>query len=335
MAFDLRNFASNVGTTLSNAWNSQKRKNISTNIGKTVNTGVQNASKLAVNTYNNSKPIIQGAVKQMASSVGNAVKTNAPIIASSVGNTLKTGAVNAGNGLRGLVTNYVNSKKSMIDPRANKQILIDRQKYGVPNKTIVSTEVKTPSITPTTQPQKVGVKGIEGFTRTGSGTQYYDSINKSSTENGLHPALLAGLLFQESGIENGKVNSQPVYNENGQAVIDSKTGKQLISVDRGIAQINNIAHPEVTDAQANDPNFAIPWAAKEIAYNIKHFNGDVNRAIAAYNVGRGGANIQGPEVYGGGPKGQTYLNNLAQNLTPELQKYLGLKTGAIKSPLKK
>lgn len=329
--FDLRSLASNIGNSISNAWNSKKRKEVSAGINADVSRVSNNMSNTIKNAYNTSKPIVTGAVKSMATTVANKVKEKAPIVAQN----FKSTASLAGQGLRGMVNNYVQEKNKVLDPRSSKQISIDREKYGTPTKTLVRTEIKVPSVTPTAQPQKVGVKDIEGFVRKGSGVQYYDNIVKSSNDNGLHPALLAGLLFQESGIETGKTNSQPVYNQNGQPVIDPKTGKQLISIDRGIAQINNIAHPEVSDAQANDPNFAIPWAAKEIAYNIKHFNGDINRAIAAYNVGRGGANIQGPEVYGGGPKGQTYLNNLAQNLSPELQKYLGLKTGAIKTPQKK
>lgn len=56
-------------------------------------------------------------------------------------------------------------------------------------------------------------------------------------------------------------------------------------VDRSLCQINSKAHPEVTDAQAYSPEFAIPWAAQYLKDHIDAL-GDVDAGLAAYNVGR-------------------------------------------------
>lgn len=126
-----------------------------------------------------------------------------------------------------------------------------------------------------------------------------DSANKF----GVDPNLLAAVLFQESRYNPKAVGGDPN--------------------DRGIAQINSIAFPNVSSSQAFDPSFAIPFAAKKLADDIAYFE-DVNRGIAAYNVGRGGASIKGPEAFGGGPKGQKYINNVSRNLSEDLIKNLGL-----------
>ena len=164
----------------------------------------------------------------------------------------------------------------------------------------------TQTIQPTATPAPMA-DYLEGFVRKGSGSQYYDLIKQSAQKYNIHPALLAALLFQESGITPNAKNV-------------GETG-----TDRGMAQINSRWHPDITDAQAYDPNFAIPWAAQTLSGNISHF-GDINRGVAAYNVGRGGASIKGPQPYGGGPKGQAYLDALTRNLDPELKKQLGLIT---------
>lgn len=138
------------------------------------------------------------------------------------------------------------------------------------------------------------------------GFNYSPLIETSSKKYNVPLPVLLSLLFTESGY------NPKAYN-NG---------------DRGIAQISRVWNPQITDEQAYDPNFAIPWAAKTLRDNLDYYGGDWNRAIAAYNVGRGGASIKGPENYGGGPKGQTYLNKIIANLAPEYYLALGLKPGS-------
>lgn len=131
---------------------------------------------------------------------------------------------------------------------------------------------------------------------------YAGMITKYSQQYQVHPAILAAKAFQESGFNPNAVNGD----------------------DRGILQINRKAYPNITDAQAYDPEFSFDFAARTLSENTKYFN-DLSRAIAAYNVGRGGASVKGPTPYGGGPLGQQYLDRVSRNLSPELIRELGLK----------
>lgn len=156
---------------------------------------------------------------------------------------------------------------------------------------------------------------IPGFESSNISADLGSLINNSAKQQGIPPAVLAATLWQESNIN-------PDAKDNVQR---TETGQ--ISRDRGIAQINDLAHPDVTDEQAKDPNFAIPYAARLLKSGFDRF-GEWGRAIASYNVGKGGAAIEGPEAFGGGPKGQFYLNNVARNLSDEMIEKLNLKVSA-------
>lgn len=54
--------------------------------------------------------------------------------------------------------------------------------------------------------------------------------------------------------------------------------------DRGLVQINAGAHPEVSDAEAFDPAFAIPWSAKVLRGHYDELR-DWDAALAAHNIG--------------------------------------------------
>lgn len=101
---------------------------------------------------------------------------------------------------------------------------------------------------------------------------YTATIQSSAAANGLSPALLASLLNHESGFIAGAVNNNYV---NG----------HLASTDRGIAQLNSVAYPQVTDAQANDPYYAIPFAAQVLSHHIQTC-GSVAGGLSAYNSGQ-------------------------------------------------
>lgn len=103
-------------------------------------------------------------------------------------------------------------------------------------------------------------------------SQYVATIQSSAAANGVSPSLLASLLNHESGF-------------NYQAVNHNYVNGQVASTDRGIAQINNVAYPQVTDAQANDPYYAIPYAAQILGNHIKNC-GSVAGGLAAYNSGQ-------------------------------------------------
>ena len=138
--------------------------------------------------------------------------------------------------------------------------------------------------------------------------EYTNLISTATSENDIHPSLIAAMLWQESGYRPEAIND------------GGKDG-----IDRGIAQINSKWHPEVSDEQAFDPNFAIPWMVRQLKSDIDHF-GDISKGIAAYNIGRTGATAKGDTEFGGTSEGQKYIDDVSKNLTNDLKKELGLKT---------
>ncbi len=96
----------------------------------------------------------------------------------------------------------------------------------------------------------------------------YDGlINKAANIKNVPNQILRAVLKQESGLN----PNATATNTNG-------------SIDRGIAQINNVAHPDVSNAQAYNPNYAIPWAANYLS-NLKSKYGTWDAALQAYNSG--------------------------------------------------
>src|SRR5262249_21597249 len=95
---------------------------------------------------------------------------------------------------------------------------------------------------------------------------YGSEITAAAQRNGLDPALLAGLIKQESG-----------FNPNA----GSSAGAQ------GLTQLmpGTAAGLGVTDL--HDPAQSIEGGARYLAQQLKTFNGDVARALAAYNAGPG------------------------------------------------
>lgn len=144
------------------------------------------------------------------------------------------------------------------------------------------------------------------FTTSKVPPQYAQLIAQSAQANGVPPAVLASLLFSEHGFQPTGTN----YNrdQNGNIIPGN--------YDRGMAQINKLAHPEVTDQQANDPNFAIPWAAKTLGGHIKNLG--VQRGIIAYNTGASGAaDVKDPTQH-------PYYKKVANGVSKGLRSKLGL-----------
>jgi len=78
--------------------------------------------------------------------------------------------------------------------------------------------------------------------------------------------------------------------------------------DRGLAQINSSAHPDVTDTEAFDSAFSITWAGKNLQSAFKIFS-DVECAIAAYNLGIGGAGTWCKDK-AANPQAMAYVENV-------------------------
>ena len=62
-------------------------------------------------------------------------------------------------------------------------------------------------------------------------------------------------------------------------------GYHVDGTGRGVAGIDKKFHPEVTDAQAFDPEFAVDWMGRYLATILKKNGGDVYSALREYNGG--------------------------------------------------
>lgn len=146
--------------------------------------------------------------------------------------------------------------------------------------------------------QKVYAQDDGGSTPTLSGVpeQYSAQVLAAASKYGINPSILAGLIAQES-------NFDPMA-DNGE--------------DRGIVQINRAAHPEVSDDQAFDANFAIDWAAKEVSRLVKA-KGSEYEGLRAYNAGEAGS-ASNPNL------GKDYANKILERskghtvTTPSVEK---------------
>jgi soluble lytic murein transglycosylase-like protein len=104
---------------------------------------------------------------------------------------------------------------------------------------------------------------------------YHDEIVAAAKRHGLDPALLAGLIRQESG-----------FNANA----GSSAGAQ------GLAQLMPATARGLGVRNPLDPAQSIEGGATYLAAQMKRFGGDVPRALAAYNAGPGAV-----ERFGGVP----------------------------------
>lgn len=188
-----------------------------------------------------------------------------------------------------------------ITPNVNQHPMAMRQAS-------VQTQPNIPTFTP---PQGMSAPqgAFGGFTTAPVPENLQGLIYHAAQQAGVDPNIFASILFSEHGFQ-----LTPGYNYNPDG-----------SYDRGIAQINTKSHPEVTDEQALNPNFAVPYAANMLGryiQQVKQRGGDLNQGIAAYNVGVGGAFANNGSL---GPRGQRYLDAVSYGLTPETIKKLGLR----------
>jgi len=160
-------------------------------------------------------------------------------------------------------------------------------------------EIPTPTPTPPNY--------IQGFTHGNIPTDISGLIIQAANQYNIHPAVLASLIFSESGFNPQAINTG--VNDYGQSWRD-----------RGIAQINDLAHPDVTDTQAFDPGFAIPYSARLLDQYRKQMDNDLTTGIAAYRVGPGRARNKGP-------KGREKVKKVIEGLDPAIVKELGLGVG--------
>ena len=114
-----------------------------------------------------------------------------------------------------------------------------------------------------------------GTTGSLAGVPYGDEITAAARRNGVDPALLAGLVRQES-------------NFNAAAV--SPAGA------RGLTQLMPATAAGLGVANPSDPVQALEGGARYLRRQLDAFGGDVTKALAAYNAGPGAV-----QRYGGVP----------------------------------
>lgn len=93
--------------------------------------------------------------------------------------------------------------------------------------------------------------------------QWGEFVEQAAAQNGLDPAVLAGLIMQESSWRPGAVNADAV----------------------GLGQIRPGTARELGVTNRNDPKQSIFGAAKYLKKMLDKFNGDLPTALMAYNAG--------------------------------------------------
>jgi soluble lytic murein transglycosylase-like protein len=121
----------------------------------------------------------------------------------------------------------------------------------------------------------------------GSATPYDATIQASAARNGVDPALLRGLIRQESGFD---------------PAATSPAGAQ------GLTQLMPATAAALGVADPRDPAQSIEGGARYLRQQLDRFGGDVPRALAAYNAGPGAV-----QRFGGVPpyaETQGYVRNV-------------------------
>jgi soluble lytic murein transglycosylase-like protein len=123
-----------------------------------------------------------------------------------------------------------------------------------------------------------------------AGTPFGAEITASAKRNGIDPALLAGLIKQESGFN-----------------ADARSGAGAV----GLTQLMPATAAGLGVSDPTDPAQSIEGGAKYLAAQLKRFGGDTARALAAYNAGPGAV-----ERFGGVPpyaETQNYVRAVQAN----------------------
>jgi soluble lytic murein transglycosylase-like protein len=146
------------------------------------------------------------------------------------------------------------------------------------------------STTPTTATAAATGTAATGASSLPAGTPYAAEITAAATANGVDPALLAGLVKQESG-----------FNPNAGSGAGARGLTQLMPGTASGLGVKNIL----------DPVENLNGGAKYLKQQLDAFGGDVAKALAAYNAGPGAV-----QRFGGIPpyaETQNYVRIVQQN----------------------
>jgi soluble lytic murein transglycosylase-like protein len=138
-------------------------------------------------------------------------------------------------------------------------------------------------------PASAGLLGA-GASELPSGTPFAAEITAAAKQHGVDPALLAGLVEQESG-----------FNPNAVSPAGARGLTQLMP---GTAAGLGVSDPL-------DPAQALDGGAKYLRQQLDAFGGDIARALAAYNAGPGAV-----QRFGGVPpyaETQDYVRKVQAN----------------------
>jgi soluble lytic murein transglycosylase-like protein len=144
---------------------------------------------------------------------------------------------------------------------------------------------------PGQQTSAISVSAASG-TAAGGNTDFEAEINAAATSNGIDPALLKGLVAQESGFDP-----------------NARSGAGAV----GLTQLmpGTAAALGVTDP--TDPAQSLQGGARYLRQQLDRFGGDPAKALAAYNAGPGAV-----ARYGGVPpyaETQNYVRNILGGAT--------------------
>jgi soluble lytic murein transglycosylase-like protein len=138
-----------------------------------------------------------------------------------------------------------------------------------------------PAVTATATP------AATSFPATGAATPYAAEIDAAAARYGIDPALLRGLVKQESGFD-------PTARSGAGAV--------------GLTQLMPGTARELGVTDPTDPAQALDGGAKYLKQQLDRFGGDASKALAAYNAGPGAV-----QKFGGVPpyaETQHYVQNV-------------------------
>jgi soluble lytic murein transglycosylase-like protein len=124
-------------------------------------------------------------------------------------------------------------------------------------------------------PSGTSVDAPRGVRRLSYPTAFRDAVQTGTSSGQLGPLLLLSLMRQESRFDPYAVS---VADARGLTQVIPSTGAEIAKV---------LGRVDFAPDQLYDPNLSVVFGAQYLADQIKQFDGDIFRAVAAYNAGGG------------------------------------------------